>query len=108
MSAMVRTTSLIRYLKRALFFTMSAVVLSYLGYHAVIGDRGLLAWFRLQKEVETLSAELEQVRGERARLEHRVALMRPESLDPDMLDKRARELLNLAHPNEITILRSAK
>jgi len=105
---MVRTTSLIQQLKRALFFSLCSVVLMYLGYHAVIGDRGFLAWLRLQKEAEVLAAELDEVRAERARLQHRVALMRPESLDPDMLDKRARELLNLTHPNEITILRSAK
>jgi cell division protein FtsB len=32
-------------------------------------------------------------------------LLRPESLDPDMLEERARVLLNLAHPNDIVIMR---
>jgi cell division protein FtsB len=45
------------------------------------------------------------VRAERDALDHRVGLLRPEHLDRDMLDERAREMLNLAGPNEIVILR---
>ena len=105
---MVRTTSLIRYLKRALFLALTALVLVYFGYHAVIGDRGLLAWFQLEQQALELKKELAEVRAIRRHMEHQVALMRPESLDPDMLDRRAREVLNLAHPNEITILRTVK
>lgn len=103
---MVRTTTLIRYLMRALFLAMCALVVTYFGYHAVSGDRGLVAWFQLEQEATELRKELELVQAERERLEHRVSLMRPESLDPDMIDIRAREVLNLAHPTEITILRS--
>jgi cell division protein FtsB len=32
-------------------------------------------------------------------------LLRPESLDPDMIDERARESLNLVQPQELAILR---
>ena len=40
-----------------------------------------------------------------ARLERDVALLRPESLDPDMLDERARASLNLAHPDDLVMLK---
>ena len=36
-------------------------------------------------------------------LERDVALLRPESLDPDLLDERARAALGFAHPDELTI-----
>jgi cell division protein FtsB len=38
------------------------------------------------------------------RLERRVALLRPESLDRDMLEERARAVLNLARPEDRVIL----
>ena len=34
-----------------------------------------------------------------------VALLRPESLDPDMLDERARAILNLAHQDDLIMLK---
>jgi cell division protein FtsB len=37
-------------------------------------------------------------------LELAVSLLRVESLDPDMLDERARHILGLAHPDEFIIL----
>ena len=41
----------------------------------------------------------------RGRLERDVALLRPESLDPDMLDERARAILNLAHPDDLVMMK---
>ena len=80
-------------------------VMAYFAYHAVHGDHGLYASWRLQDEVERLRAERDKVAAARSELEHKVQLMRPESIDPDMLDERARATLNLAHPNDITIFR---
>jgi hypothetical protein len=34
-----------------------------------------------------------------------VALLRPESLDPDMLDERARAILNLAHQDDLIMMK---
>jgi cell division protein FtsB len=81
-----------------------ASTLVYFGYHAVEGDRGVLARIRLEQDL----AEARQVRAtlgaERARLEHRVALLRPDGLDPDLLEERAREVLNLGYPDDLVIL----
>ena len=49
------------------------------------------------------TAELEAIRAERAVWERRVGLLRSDNLDPDMLDERARVLLNLAQPNELIL-----
>ena len=85
-----------------------AVVAGYFAYHAVIGDFGLIASLELKREKAALQAELAAAQAELLALEHRVNLLRPESLDPDMLDERARETLNLAHPNDITIFRNIR
>jgi cell division protein FtsB len=78
---------------------------AYFGYHAFSGDHGLFAKLRLERQVETLRTELQLVRTEREAVERRVLLLRPESLDPDMLEERVRELLNFVHPNDVMILR---
>ena len=81
-----------------------ACVAAYLGYHVVQGDRGLIAWLRLTQEVEQVNASLEILRPERARLEHKVALLRPDSLDLDLLEERARVVLGLGHPRDLVIV----
>jgi len=102
---MAKTRSIRRYVKRALFPAFCSLVIAYFAYHAINGNRGLIAWQKLNLEMVELQLELDDLRRERARLEQRVSLMQPDNLDPDMLDQRAREILNLAHPDEITILR---
>ncbi len=78
-------------------------ILGYFAFHAVEGDYGLFALGKLQDRVGELEAELQSVRAERAELDKHVALMRPESLDKDMIDERAREALNVADAKDIVI-----
>ncbi len=80
-----------------------AVVLAYFGFHAIQGERGILTWLQLSHQVERTEAALAASRAEESRLEKRVALLRRDNLDPDMLDERARIVLNLAAPGEIVI-----
>ena len=85
---------------------MPTVVLGlvyYLGYNLVQGESGLLAWTRINGDLEASQAELQQLRTQREALEHKVSLLRPDNLDPDMLDERSREVLGLADKNELVI-----
>ena len=84
-------------------FVWGGLVL-YFTYYAIYGDRGLMAMRQLQNEVEQAKAQLDDVRKERARLESRTALLRPDNLDRDMLDERARLMLNYSHPDDIVII----
>jgi cell division protein FtsB len=79
------------------------LILGYFAYHAVEGDYGLFALGKLQDRVASLETELAKARAARERLEAHVALMRPESLDRDMIDERAREALNMANAKDIVI-----
>lgn len=62
-----------------------------------------LAWLRLNQELKAASAEAQQVAGERASMERRVTLLSNTSLDLDMLEERARIMLNYAHPDDLVI-----
>ena len=76
----------------------------YFGYHAVVGSRGLLAWRQLNQDIAATEQELAAVRAERQALEEKVRRLRPDSLDPDLIDELARRHLSLAGPLDVIIL----
>jgi cell division protein FtsB len=95
----------IRYRARfALWPIIGALVLAYFSFHMVQGQQGVLSLLQLQTKVEIAENLHATLSGERHELETRVALLSPNNLDPDMIEERARVMLNFAHPNEIVIL----
>jgi cell division protein FtsB len=80
-----------------------AALIAYFGYHAVQGDRGLIAWWNLRYEIEKADYELAEVTARKTVLEHRVGLLRPESLDRDMLEERARAMLGVVHRDDLIV-----
>ena len=82
---------------------MGAAVMVYFGYHAVQGDRGLMAWWQLRFEIERANIDLATGSAQKKLIEHRVALLRPESLDRDMLEERARIMLGAVSPKDLII-----
>ena len=81
-------------------------VIAYFAYHAVEGERGLRAYFALKLQTELAREERDALRDERMVIERRVNLLKPESLDLDMLDERARVVLNKVHEDDFVILLS--
>ncbi|MEH6402418.1 MAG: septum formation initiator family protein [Sneathiella sp.] len=79
------------------------LAICYFSYHLIEGDRGLFAYLKLQHEIQAAEAEYQISFLERTRLEKRVGLLDPKNLDLDMLEERAREVLGLAHPDELVI-----
>ena len=75
----------------------------YFAYHAVQGERGLIALWHLKHKVETARSLVAESTARRRILEHQVSLLNRSSLDPDMLDERARFMLNYAYPDEVVI-----
>lgn len=84
----------------ALSVGLGAAIL-YLGAHAVTGHQGLVAYVGLQAEERSLEAQVASLEAEQAALEARAARLRPESLDLDYLDERARITLAAGDPDEI-------
>jgi cell division protein FtsB len=85
--------------------TLGIVLTGYFAYHLLEGDRGLNAWVRLNREIRTANAALDAARAQRAALDLKVLDLRPDHVDPDLLDERIRATLNLVSPNNIVIMR---
>jgi cell division protein FtsB len=85
-------------------YSLAAALIGYFGMHAFSGNHGLRAQQRIEVELTQLDAELSQLRREREEWEHRVSLLKSDRIDPDMLDERARALLDYADPRDATLL----
>ncbi|MGF1464249.1 MAG: septum formation initiator family protein [Maricaulaceae bacterium] len=83
-----------------------AVILTVMSYFAVQGwrgERGMVVLFETERTVVQLEAELARALANKARLEKEAALLRDDGLDLDLLEERAREILNFAHPQDFVI-----
>jgi cell division protein FtsB len=84
-------------------YTIAVLLIGYFGINAYTGDHGLRAKQDLDAQITQLTDELAALRAERANWERRVALLQSQSIDADMLDERARALLNYTDPRELTL-----
>lgn len=89
---------------RAIGPAIGICAIGYFAFHATQGDRGIIALSEVRAEVQQRRAEADIIHAEREVLERRVQLLHPESLDRDMLDERARAMLNLGRHGEAVIL----
>ena len=53
---------------------LGACVAGYFAFHAVQGDRGIIAWLVLEQQIEEAAGAEAALAAERATLEHRTAL----------------------------------
>jgi cell division protein FtsB len=98
----------LRELRRRAHFVIGPVIglalTGYFVYHLIDGDHGLIRWLSLTREIRVEHANLEAVRAQRKALDVRVSDLKPNHLDPDLLDERVRATLNLVAPDEIVIM----
>ena len=73
----------------------------YLATHAVTGRQGLRAYVDLQAQERVLETRVSALEVEQSALEARAARMRPETLDLDYLDERARITLAAGDAEEL-------
>ena len=87
---------------------LGACVAGYFVYHAVQGDRGIVAWMQLNQQIRVAETELSKTDTERQEMEQRVALLSNTSLDLDMLEEIGKYLLQRGSVPRITSERAAK
>jgi cell division protein FtsB len=93
-----------RFQRFAFLVTVGCILLlSYFAWHAWKGPRGFAYLDGLHVAVSKLVADLAVEEGEVKRLEAKVALMRPEKVDPDMLEELARTQLEMSRRNELVV-----
>ena len=101
---MLVLTELRRQGRQIIASIFGVAVIGYFAFHAVEGERGLRAYFALNLQTELAREERDALRHDRMTLERRVGLLKPESLDLDMLDERARKVLNKVHEDDFVII----
>ena len=84
---------------------ISIAVIAYFGYHAIWGERGMLALSDIRARLDVQKAALVQAQAARARLQHRIALVR--SGDPDVIEEYARSQLMIGGPGQVAVPRTA-
>ena len=90
------------------FYALAGAAVGYFAYHAHHGERGLNAKANYKIRIAQLDNDITIIRRDKSGWERRVALLRADNLDRDLLEERARTLLNGAHKNDIIILTPVK
>ena len=92
-----------RILKGVLVPAVFLAVSGYFAWHAVHGERGLMARDKRHGDIVAARAALQQAEAERDAMERRVAGLRGDRLDRDQLEERARSLLNMVGRDEVVV-----
>ncbi len=92
--------------KKQILNIASIFILIYFVFHSIYGNKGILAYFRLQAELDLAHQKLKLLRVERLEIENQTKLLRNESLDKDMLDEKIRSVLGVSAPGEQVFIKS--
>ncbi|MCP8882224.1 septum formation initiator family protein [Devosia sp. XJ19-1] len=76
----------------------------YLGYSAISGQFGIESREEILSDIEILQDRSAALQAEIDAYRHRVSLLNPRHLDPDIVTERARALLNMAHADDILVM----
>jgi cell division protein FtsB len=85
-------------------YVIAALLIGYFGVNVFSGNHGLKAKQDIDRQVAALSSELAGLQGQRRQWERRIALLKSDEIDPDMLDERARALLDYSDPHDLTLI----
>jgi len=80
----------------------------YFAYHLIEGDRGLLAWLQLTRQIHASDRQLAVLEKQHKALGRKVSELTPDHLDPDLLDQQVRSVLDFAAPNDVVIMRPSR
>ncbi len=80
------------------------LLIVYFCYHSFSGQRGFIAFLRLNKDIKAKTIELGSLEKERQSIENKVKLLYPNSLDTDMLDEIARREMGLIAKEEKVLI----
>jgi cell division protein FtsB len=96
--------SVTRFFGNLVIPAVSAAAISYFGYYAIWGTRGLIALTDVKARLSVEEARLATISDQRARLEKRIDLLRSE--DPDVIEEVAREQMLGSKPGQVEVRRN--
>ncbi len=92
-----------RHLFDIIVMSVCLMLFGLYGWHAQYGPRGFDNQARLMTQVVALESDRDAIRARREALEARVSLLRPETIDPDMLDEMARRVLGFVGQDDVLV-----
>ena len=94
---------------RKYWFACTCVLLMfYSGFYIFTGNRGLPRYFYLQKELKTAYEMDNNYLAQKKKLETKVKYFSADNLDIDLLEERARVVLNYVESDEFVIIDADK
>ncbi len=94
------------YLRQNMIFVIAISLTLYFSYHLVAGPRG---YFKLQENKYQISLQtqsLKNLQTQREAIEKKVVMMRPGSIDRDLLEERVRFVLGYTTKEEYILLQN--
>ncbi|HEY1615564.1 MAG TPA: septum formation initiator family protein [Rhizomicrobium sp.] len=85
-----------------------AAAIVYFGYYTLWGTRGILALTDVRARLSVEEDRLASLKADRDRLEHRIALLRSGSEDPDLVEEIARGQMLGSSPGQIAVPRERR
>ncbi len=95
--------SMKRQTKAALPPLLFLALAGYFAWNATRGDLGLRAYAAREQDLARAEAQRAMAAEDVTTWQRRIAALRAEHLDPDVIDERARAMLNLADPTDIVV-----
>jgi cell division protein FtsB len=93
-------------IKQNLLVIIGICLFCYFSWHIVTGKRSYTRLVYLNNNIEKISEEYNRMHEERIEIENKVVKLRPGSIDPDLLEERARYVLGYVHPDDYMLIRS--
>jgi cell division protein FtsB len=90
-----------RYVFRQNLIVVIGVCLSfYFCYHLIAGERSYLRLVSLNRQIDTTEKQYVIAAKERAAIEQKVVMMRPGSVNRDLLEEQSRKVLGFHYKDE--------
>ncbi|HEY8162431.1 MAG TPA: septum formation initiator family protein [Methylocystis sp.] len=83
---------------------VAGAVAGYFVWHGVNGQRGLKTGEEYEQKLAQLRLERDSLKLQRMQWEARIALIKGENIDADVLEEETRKSLGRAHKNDVVIL----
>ena len=86
---------------------LSIGVTLYFASYAIWGERGVVALGDTRAKLAVEQEKLAEMQGTRERLQHRIMLLEPGAVDPDLVEELARGQLLDGGPGQVALPRNA-
>jgi cell division protein FtsB len=91
-------------LKVLALYGVAAALVGYFMHHAQHGSRGMDSKLALKSALVDARGNLAALSYERVAWEERIALLRQDATERDILDERSRAVLGRVHKNDVVIM----